>query len=216
MVQASKQRPISRDTSAFFPVISPPENRAVSSVFREETPFSRNISFDSERNIIFAGSIARYVQPTFKHRVQCRNRVLACYPGGGSVPFFRNSLRKKAWTRRDSGQIEPRASRGTRHFPRQISNSRVSAQVTDSSVVGYRLPEDYSLSPSRQWRLLYLGRCERDLVASLNFLDAVKDVSKGIFVRIRSSFVALYSTRTFVCFVNSSSVRCIRVIYLYI
>lgn len=136
--------------------------------------------------------------------------------GGGSVPFFRNSLRKKAWTRRDSGQIEPRASRGTRHFPRQISNSRVSAQVTDSSVVGYRLPEDYSLSPSRQWRLLYLGRCERDLVASLNFLDAVKDVSKGIFVRIRSSFVALYSTRTFVCFVNSSSVRCIRVIYLYI
>lgn len=91
-VIASKERPISRDTSAFFPeVISPPENRAVSSGFvrRRRSRGTLHPSIATKHNFCRI-HFARYVQPTFKDRAQCRNRVFACYTGRDL--FFRKSL----------------------------------------------------------------------------------------------------------------------------
>lgn len=70
----------------------------------------------------------------------------------------------------------------------------------------------------RQWRLLYPGG---DLVASLNFLDAVKDASEEILVEFEidqsiictSRYCLVISTRTLF---RDLSIRYVRVLYFYI
>lgn len=112
-------------------------------------------------------------------------------------------------------EIAARASRGTRHFPQEISNSRVSAQVTDSSVW---------LSPTRGLFIVasdngdcfILDDASESSLRHLTFSkDAAKDASEEILVEsiIYTSRYCLVTGTRRLCF-ETSSIR--RVIFLYI